>query len=151
MPAELATGADRLPLPSELSTDQQYAMDKVASGPRGELIAPFVPLLRAPELMTRLQLVGEYLRFGSGLPPHLTELVILVVARRWDQDYRVGPPRSLARAAGLGEDVIAAVLDGGTFTGPSTFLHQAVATGQRARIPARCQRFHVRRRTRRRR
>ncbi len=117
MPAELATGADRLPLPSTLTADQQYAMDKVASGPRGELIAPFVPLLRAPELMTRLQLVGEYLRFGSGLPPRLTELVILVVARRWDQDYEWGHHVPLARAAGLEEDVIAAVRDGGTFTG----------------------------------
>ena len=88
-----------------------------SSGPRGELIAPFVPLLRAPELMTRLQLVGEYLRFGSGLPPRLTELVILVVARRWDQDYEWGHHVPLARAAGLEEDVIAAVRDGGAFTG----------------------------------
>jgi 4-carboxymuconolactone decarboxylase len=117
MPAELATGAERLPLPSTLTADQKYAMDKVAAGPRGELIAPFVPLLRAPELMTRLQLVGEYLRFGSGLPLHLTELVILVVARRWDQDFEWGHHVPLARAAGLGEDVIAAVRDGGTFTG----------------------------------
>ncbi|WP_123025393.1 carboxymuconolactone decarboxylase family protein [Mycolicibacterium stellerae] len=118
MPAELATGAERLPLPSTLTADQQYAMDKVAAGPRGELIAPFVPLLRAPELMTRLQLVGEYLRFGSGLPDHLTELVILVVARRWDQDYEWGHHVPLARAAGLDEDTIASVRDGGTFTGP---------------------------------
>lgn len=77
MPAELAVGAERLPLPSTLTADQQFAMDKVASGPRGELIAPFVPLLRAPELMTRLQLVGEYLRFGSGLPQHLTCIQLL--------------------------------------------------------------------------
>jgi 4-carboxymuconolactone decarboxylase len=118
MPAELAVGAERLPLPSTLTADQQYAMDKVAAGPRGELIAPFVPMLRAPELMTRLQLVGEYLRFGSGLPRHLTELVILVVARRWDQDYEWGHHVPLARAAGLDEDVISAVRDGGTFTGP---------------------------------
>ena len=67
MPSELATGADRLPLPSTLTASQQAAADKVAAGPRGELIAPFIPLLRAPELMTRLQLVGEYLRFGSAV------------------------------------------------------------------------------------
>lgn len=118
MPPELTTGADRLPLPSTLTAAQQFAMDKVASGPRGELIAPFVPLLRAPELMTRLQLVGEYLRFGAGLSPHLTELVILIVARRWDQDYEWGHHVPLARAAGLGEEVITAIRDGGTVTGP---------------------------------
>jgi 4-carboxymuconolactone decarboxylase len=118
MPPELATGADRLPLPSTLTADQRFAMDKVAAGPRGELIAPFIPLLRAPELMTRLQLVGEYLRFGSRLPQHLTELVVLIIARRWDQDYEWGHHVPLARATGLDEDVIAAVRDGGTFTGP---------------------------------
>jgi 4-carboxymuconolactone decarboxylase len=118
MPAELAVGPERLPLPPTLTAGQRHAMDTVVAGPRGELIAPFIPMLRAPELMTRLQLVGEYLRFGSGLPRHLTELVILVVARRWDQDYEWGHHVPLARAAGLNEDVIAAVRDGGTFTGP---------------------------------
>ncbi|RDH78277.1 carboxymuconolactone decarboxylase family protein [Mycolicibacterium moriokaense] len=116
MPADLATGADRLPLPSTLTAGQRHAMEQVAAGPRGELIAPFVPLLRAPELMTRLQLVGEYLRFGSGLAAHLTELVVLIIARRWDQDYEWGHHVPLAREAGLGEDVIAAVRDGGTST-----------------------------------
>lgn len=74
--------------------------------------------MRAPELMTRLQLVGEYLRFSSGLPAHLTELVILIVARRWDQDYEWGHHVPLARAAGLSEVVIAAVRDDGAVTGP---------------------------------
>ncbi|GFG55365.1 carboxymuconolactone decarboxylase [Mycolicibacterium agri] len=119
MPAELAIGDDRLPLPSELTAGQQYAIEKVKSGPRGDLVAPFVPLLRAPELMTRLQLVGEYLRFGAGLPQHLTELVILVVARRWDQDYEWGHHVPLARAAGLAEEVISAVRDGEAVTGPA--------------------------------
>jgi len=103
---------DRLPLPATLSADQQAAVDRITAGPRGTLIAPFVPLMRTPELMTRLQLVGEYLRFGSGLPAHLTELVILIVARRWDQDYEWGHHVPLARVAGLDEQVIAAVGDG---------------------------------------
>jgi 4-carboxymuconolactone decarboxylase len=118
MPPELVTGPDRLPLPSTLTASQRFAMDKVAAGPRGRLIEPFIPLLRTPELMTRLQLVGEYLRFGSGLPRHVTELVILVVARRWDQDYEWGHHVPLARAAGVEERVIASVRDGGEVTGP---------------------------------
>jgi 4-carboxymuconolactone decarboxylase len=118
MPAELTTGPNRLPLPAELTAEQQVAMDKVVAGPRGKLIEPFVPMLRTPELMTRLQLVGEYLRFGSGLPAHLTELVILIVARRWDQDYEWGHHVPLARAAGLDDPVIAAVRDDGKVTGP---------------------------------
>jgi 4-carboxymuconolactone decarboxylase len=113
------TGPDRLPLPATLTADQRRAIDQLAAGPRGGLIAPFVPLLRTPELMTRLQLVGEYLRFESGLPAHLTELVILIVARRWHQDFEWGHHAPLARAAGLEEDVIAAVRDGGEITGPA--------------------------------
>jgi 4-carboxymuconolactone decarboxylase len=117
MPPELATGPDRLPLPTALTADQQYALEQITAGPRGKLIEPFIPLMRTPELMTRLQLVGEYLRFGSGLPGHLTELVILIVARRWDQDYEWGHHAPLARAAGLDEHVVAAVREGGEVTG----------------------------------
>jgi 4-carboxymuconolactone decarboxylase len=112
------TGPDRLPLPAALTVDQQFALERITAGPRGKLIAPFVPLMRAPELMTRLQLVGEYLRFGSGLPRHVTELVILIVARRWDQDYEWGHHVPLARSAGLDEQVIAVVRDDGEVTGP---------------------------------
>jgi 4-carboxymuconolactone decarboxylase len=118
MPPEVATGPDRLPLPPTLTAAQRIAAEKITAGPRGALVGPFVPLLRSPELMTRLQLVGEYLRFDSGLPAHLRELVILLVARHWDQDFEWGHHVPLARSAGLGEDVITAVRDGDVVTGP---------------------------------
>jgi 4-carboxymuconolactone decarboxylase len=118
MPPELATGPDRLPLPDALTQDQQTAVDKIVAGPRGALVGPFIPLLRCPDLMTRLQLVGEYLRFDSGLPPHLRELVILLIARDWDQDFEWGHHAPLARAAGLDEQVVAAIRDGDAATGP---------------------------------
>jgi 4-carboxymuconolactone decarboxylase len=118
MPPDTTTGLDRLPLPDVLTPDQQLAVDRITSGPRGALLGPFVPLLCSPELMTRLQLVGEYLRFGSVLPDHLRELVILLVARQWSQDFEWGHHAPLARAAGLDERVIAAIRDGEEITGP---------------------------------
>jgi 4-carboxymuconolactone decarboxylase len=118
MPPEMATGPDRLPLPPALTASQQIAVDRITAGPRGELVGPFVPLLRSPELMTRLQLVGEYLRFDSRLPAHLKELIILLVARQWYQDFEWGHHAPLARAAGLDEQVITAVRDGNVITGP---------------------------------
>jgi 4-carboxymuconolactone decarboxylase len=96
-------------MPSTLTTDQRAAVDAIVSGPRGALVGPFVPLLRSPELMTRLQLVGEYLRFDSALPADLRELAILVVARNWNQDFEWGHHLPLARDAGLDPTVIAAV------------------------------------------
>ncbi|GAB6987766.1 carboxymuconolactone decarboxylase family protein [Nocardioides pyridinolyticus] len=105
---------DRLPLPPEeqLTDGQRAAAARIASGPRGALFGPFVPLLRSPELMTRLQLVGEYLRFDSVLDGDLVELVILHVARTWDQDFEFGFHQPLALEAGLPEDVVDAVARG---------------------------------------
>jgi 4-carboxymuconolactone decarboxylase len=103
---------DRMPLPAELTDAQRAAVDRITAGPRGELNGPFVPLLRSPELMTRLQLVGEYLRFGSVLDDDLLELVILVVARAWDQQFEWGFHHPLALAAGLPSSVVDAVAAG---------------------------------------
>lgn len=68
--------------------------------------------------MTRLQRVGEYLRFESDLPAHLRELTILLIARWWDQDFEWGHHVPLARAAGLAEPVIDGVSRGGGAVGP---------------------------------
>ncbi|MDG4666135.1 carboxymuconolactone decarboxylase family protein [Mycobacterium sp. 236(2023)] len=105
----MTSEAERLPLPATLTPAQQEAVDQITAGPRGALIGPFVPLLRAPELMTRLQLVGEYLRYRSVTPPALREMVILLVARDWDQEYEWGHHVGIARAAGLDDDVIDAI------------------------------------------
>lgn len=104
--------ADRLPLPDDLTTGQRQAAARLTDGPRGALFGPFVPLLRSPELMTRLQLVGEYLRFDSVLDDDLVELVVLVVARHWDQDFEYGFHQPLALKAGLPPDVVDAVARG---------------------------------------
>jgi len=110
--------ADRLPLPESLTGAQRAAVDAITAGPRGSLFGPFLPLLRSPELMTRLQEVGAYLRFGSEVPAHLREMVILIVAREWDQDFEWGHHAPLARSAGLGDDVMAALSRGAEVTGP---------------------------------
>lgn len=100
---------DRLPLPQTLTARQQSAVEAISAGPRGALFGPFVPLLRSPELMTRLQEVGAFLRFESSVPAHLRELVILMIARQWNQDFEWGHHVPLARSAGLDEYVITAV------------------------------------------
>jgi len=50
---------------------------RVDRGPEERRQGPFIPLLRSPELMDRLQKVGEYLRFQSPLEPRISELVML--------------------------------------------------------------------------
>lgn len=111
-------GPERLPLPDVLTPAQQAAADEVSAGPRGALIAPFVPMLRSPELMLRIQSVGEFLRYRSTLSDAVRELAILVVARYWHQDYEWGHHAPIARRAGVPEDVIAAVAADDVVDGP---------------------------------
>jgi 4-carboxymuconolactone decarboxylase len=106
--------ADRLPpLPADQLTDaQREAMAEIVAGPRGELVGPFVPLLRSPELMRRLQRTGVYLRFDTGLDPALLELTILLVARHWNQRFEWRYHCPLALRAGVSEETIRAVRRG---------------------------------------
>jgi 4-carboxymuconolactone decarboxylase len=106
---------DRMPpIPRERMTEaQRAAADELIAGPRKAVKGPFIPLLRSPELMARLQKVGEYLRFGSALPPRLSEFATLVVARQWTQQFEWGVHVPLAIAAGTDPRTIDALREGG--------------------------------------
>src|ERR1017187_6265935 len=80
-----AAAQDRMPpIPADKMTDaQKKAAAEITAGPRGQLVGPFIPLLRSPEFMSRLQKTGEYLRYNSKLGPRLNEFAILVTARAW--------------------------------------------------------------------
>jgi 4-carboxymuconolactone decarboxylase len=80
---------------------QRKVADELAAGPRGGVKGPFIPLLRSPELMDRLQKVGEYLRFQSSLEPRVSEFVMCVVSRQWTQPFEWGVHAPLALKAGV--------------------------------------------------
>ena len=115
----MSTAEDRMPpIPRERMTDaQRAAADELIAGPRKGVKGPFIPLLRSPELMARLQKVGEYLRFGSALPPRLSEFATLLVARQWTQQFEWGVHVPLAIAAGTDPRTIETLREGGR---PST-------------------------------
>ena len=101
------------PLPAAKMTDaQRKAAEEMIAGPRKGVKGPFVPLLRNPELMDRLQKVGEYLRFQSSLDQRISELVMLLVSRDWTQQFEWFVHVPLGRKAGISEDTIAALADG---------------------------------------
>ena len=113
-PSSDHTPPDRLPPipPEQLSEAQHQAVANLLAGPRSTLEGPFIPLLRSPALMTRLQQTGAYLRFESPLPARLRELVILWVARHWDQPVEWAIHHPLALAAGLAPAVVQAIREG---------------------------------------
>ncbi len=107
---------DRMPpIPAdELTRRQRAAYDELVSGPRGKLAGPFVPLLRSPELMARVQKLGEFLRFESALPDRIKELAVLVVARHWSQGYEWSFHLPLALKAGVTRGAAEAIAAGRT-------------------------------------
>jgi 4-carboxymuconolactone decarboxylase len=110
----MTTPAERLPaLPRDRMDDaQRAAADELAAGPRKGVKGPFIPLLRSPQLMARLQKVGEYLRFESPLPRRVNELATLVVAREWAQQFEWAMHVPLALAAGTSAATVAALREG---------------------------------------
>jgi 4-carboxymuconolactone decarboxylase len=103
------------PIPADLMTPaQRDASERVSSGPRGGLYGPFVPLLRAPGLMDRLQAVGSFLRYHGTLPRDAFELTVLIVARAWDQQFEWTHHHPLAVAAGISEASLDAIAHGQT-------------------------------------
>jgi len=105
---------DRLPpLPdSELDDTQRAAKAAIINGPRGVFEGPFIPLLRSPELMGRLEKVGEYLRFGSKLSPRIREFTILIIARDYNQQTEWGIHHPIALKTGLAAATIEAISEG---------------------------------------
>jgi 4-carboxymuconolactone decarboxylase len=94
---------------STLDAEQRKAAEALIAGPRKGIFGPFIPLLRSPELMDRLQRVGEYLRFGNALPARQVELAIAITARHVDNAFEWAVHRSAAGKAGVPADVLRAV------------------------------------------
>ena len=92
--------------PAKQTLAKRAAARELAATPRGGVIGPFVPALRSPEFVTRLQRLGEYLRYRSVLGPRLTELVILLTARAWTQQFEWVLHAAAARASAAAEAAV---------------------------------------------
>lgn len=96
----------------EMTAAQREAADEIVAGRRGDLSGPFVAAIRSPEFTRRLQRLGEYLRYDHALPPPLREMVILLTARAWTQQYEWHVHEPIAEQAGLSRGIIDAIAEG---------------------------------------
>lgn len=96
----------------QMNEEQRAAAAELIAGPRKAVKGPFIALLRSPQLMARLQKVGEYLRFDSPLPRRVSEFATLVVARDWTQQFEWLVHVPLALAAGTSPETIDALREG---------------------------------------
>jgi 4-carboxymuconolactone decarboxylase len=104
----------RLPTipPAEYSDAQKKAAEEFVAARKVPVFGPFEPLMYSPEVMSQARAMGDYLRYKSGIGNTLSELVILVTAREWTQDYEWYVHAPIAAKAGIKPEIIAAIRDG---------------------------------------
>src|SRR5262245_369006 len=117
--AAQAGAQDRMPPipPDKLTDAQKRAAEAFAEGRGYAIRGPFVPLVRSPEVMLRAKAMGDYLRFKSVLGPRLNEMVILITAREWSQQYEWQAHHAIALKEGLRREIADAIADGRRPTG----------------------------------
>jgi 4-carboxymuconolactone decarboxylase len=126
-----AAALDRMPaIPqAQMSPDQKRVMDEIAAGPRGRIGGPFIPLMRSPELMNRLQKVGEYLRFQNTVGLRNSEFAVLIVARHWSQPIEWAIHRPIAEKEGVLPATCDAIAEGrrpDNMTGDETLIYNVL-------------------------
>ncbi|HUS54252.1 MAG TPA: carboxymuconolactone decarboxylase family protein [Thermohalobaculum sp.] len=106
----------RLPeLPRDAMTDDQRRIhDEIMSGPRGRVEGPLKIWLNSPGLAEVAQKLGAYMRFGSRLPPRLSELAIIVTGAHYKAEYEWYAHVRFAHDAGIPEAVTEAIRVGET-------------------------------------
>ena len=107
-------GQDRLPplAPGQMTEAQTQAAAEFLAARGGTSVAgPFAPFLRTPDLLNRVRGVSDYFRGRSALPPRLRELVILITAREWTNQFEWVAHQQAAADAGVKAEVVAAIAE----------------------------------------
>ena len=114
----------------DMTLAQKEVHDEIVAGRRGRFGGPFQILIRAPEVCRHLQRLGEYLRWGSSLPPALSELAICLTARHLGVNLEWHAHAPLAVEAGVPAAAIEAIRTGATpsFTANDQVLVHRVVT-----------------------
>ena len=98
---------------ADMTPEQKQVHDEIAGGKRGRFGGPFQVLIRAPEACRHLSRLGEYLRWGSSLPPQVSELAICLTARHIRANYEWHAHAPLAIEAGAPAAALEAIRTGG--------------------------------------
>ena len=112
--------------PDDLTHEQRAIYDDITTGPRaqgtqhfalthpdGSLAGPFNALLHSPALGGAVQALGAAVRYATDLTARERELAILVVAAHWRSAFERHAHEAVGRAAGLTDEELAVVRNGG--------------------------------------
>jgi len=94
---------------TRLSTEQRRIHDAILNGPRGVVEGPLRVWLTSPGLADTAQALGAFCRYGTSLPPRLSELAILVTGAFWRSGFEWAVHAPIALKSGLSPDVVEAI------------------------------------------
>lgn len=101
------------PIPTDKMTDaQRKVAAEIAAGPRGKVEGPYWPIIRSPGLTEVLQEVGAYYRYRCPLDRKINEMVALMAARSWSQQFIWDVHILQALDAGLKNEIALALAEG---------------------------------------
>src|SRR5580698_6069039 len=105
--AVAARAEERLPTiaPAQYTEEQKQAASDFELARKVPVFGPFEPLMYSPQVMSQARAMGDYLRYKSAIGNTLSELVILLTAREWTQDYEWSVHYPIALKAGIRKEV----------------------------------------------
>jgi len=93
----------------EMTTTQKKIRDEIVAGPRGKLQGPLRVWLTSPNLADKAQRLGQFCRYETSLPTHLSELAILITGRFWGAEFEWYAHKKIGLEAGLDPDLVEAI------------------------------------------
>ncbi|MBT3702662.1 MAG: carboxymuconolactone decarboxylase family protein [Alphaproteobacteria bacterium] len=97
----------------DLNDPQKEVYDDITGGIRGSIQGPFNAWLRSPALANSAQKLGEFCRYHTTLGPRLSEIAILITARKYRAQVEWYLHSKIAMEAGHSQATIDAMLAGG--------------------------------------
>jgi 4-carboxymuconolactone decarboxylase len=95
--------------PAAMDQAQRRVYDDIMAGPRKAVGGPLAVWLRRPQLADHAQALGRYCRYETSLPPRLSELAILTLARIWGAEYEWYAHAPIALEAGVAPALVEAI------------------------------------------
>ena len=97
--------------PDKLTAEQKTVFDRLTAG-RGRILGPYKVWIHSPTVADGMEHIGTHLNKRGTLSTREVEIGILVIAQHWDADYVRQAHIKAGKAAGLSDEIIAAVLAG---------------------------------------
>jgi 4-carboxymuconolactone decarboxylase len=118
-PHSLVLMGDRFPplKYDEMTPAQKTMIDHLLAGERGGANGQFNVLLRSPEVGDLGQQFGGAMRFRTGLPKDVSEVVIIMTGRFWMAQYEWNSHKNAALQNGVAPAIVDAIATGKRPTG----------------------------------